>query len=482
MKHRVLTWPSLLLFLACTLLGCSESTGSLGVYPQKDAVSTSSATYGVLSSDMLNNKVRANSSDCYLGKIIDPETGKAVVASFATQFHTFENYKFPSQSLMLTNASTGLYCDSVEIRLFISATFGDTSNPMKLSVYPLSKTKLMKESDTFYTDDDLMEKFVDEGQEPIATKVFTATDYAVSEEFRESDSYSDNVRIVLPAKVGDDIIKAYYTDPTYFRDSYNFIRNVCPGFYVCTTNGCGTMIELDVETMNLYFRYKYAADSDSIVEALSRFAATPEVIQSTHFENADLSSLIGHADYTMLKAPAGICTELALPIDEIYSGHETDSISRASISLTRINSEEEDEDNALDVPDMLLLVRKQNMTSFFENQQVADGQQAYTTSFNTTYNVYTFSNLSRLVSYCHKEKLAGMKAEGKSEAEWEASHPDWDKVVLVPVTVTTTTDSYGTETQVSVNQQMSLCSTKLVRGTAASPIPMQIIYSRFTDQ
>jgi hypothetical protein len=69
-----------------------------------------------------------------------------------------------------------------------------------------------------------------------------------------------------------------------------------------------------------------------------------------------------------------------------------------------------------------------------------------------------------------------------TEAAWEEAHPLWNRVVLVPVTVATTTDSYGTASQVSVNQDMSLCSTKLVRGTKDNPIKMQVIYSSFAGK
>ena len=127
-------------------------------------------------------------------------------------------------------------------------------------------------------------------------------------------------------------------------------------------------------------------------------------------------------------------------------------------------------------------MRKQNLSSFFENHQVSDNQQSFTTSFFPTYNSYSFDNLSRLISYCQKEKEAGMKASGMTKEAWEAANPDWNHVVLVPVTVATTTNSYGENAQVSVNHDMSLCSTKLVRGTKANPIKMQVIYSRFAGK
>ena len=466
-------------------MSCSEDTGSLGVYPQQDAVTTSTATFGVLSSDMLNTIVPANSTACYLGKVIDPETDEAITATFATQFHTFENYTFPEKTHIVTDGD-GHLCDSIEVRLFIRSTFGDKNNPMKAEVWPLSmnEDKMPKESERFYTNTDLWQ-YVDTEQGLITTKVFTATDYILTDAQRASKNYAGNVRIILPRQYGDAIMEKFYTNAAFFRDSYAFIRNVCPGFLFRTVGGTGTMLNLEVCTMDLFFSYKSDEYPDSTIAANCRFAATPEVIQSTQFESSNLSGLIGNEDYTMLKTPAGICTELVLPIDDIYRGHESDSISRASITLTRINNQDEDaqdDDYALGIPQDLLLVRKQNLASFFENHQVSDNQQSFTAKFQDVYNSYTYDNISRLISYCQHEKTAGMEASGMTEEAWEAAHPDWNRVVLVPVTVATAVDSYGYASQVSVNHDLSLCSTKLVRGTEANPIKMQVIYSRFAGK
>lgn len=483
MKHTFRTWATGLITLSMTLIGCSEDTGSLGVYESQDEIIETDSSFDVLSCDTLNADVPANSTECYLGKVIDPETGKADVASFAAQFHTFENYKFPAKTAIVSDG--GLLCDSIDIRLFIKNTFGDKNNPMKLAVYPLSKSKMMEESMTYYTNSDLMKDFVDAGTSPIATKVFTATDYIVSELDRKSDDYSDHVRIILDRKIGHDIMEAFYNHPEYFKDSYSFIRNVCPGFYFCTTNGSGTMLKLSVATLNLSFRYKDSAYPDSIMEGFYRFSATQEVIQTTRFENSGLSKLVNQDErYTMLKTPAGICTELTLPVKEIFKGHENDTISRASLTLNRINYKEEvnGSDYTLGAPQNVLLVRKKNMEKFFKNHQVADNQQSFTTSFESVYNSYPFNNLSRLVTYIQREKLAGMKANNQAEDEWEKANPDWNKVIIVPVTVSTTTDSYGITTQVSVNQDLSLSSAKLVRGTKENPIKMQVIYSKFAGK
>ena len=482
-------WSATILTIAFLFPSCTEDTDTLGVYPQQDAISTSESIFGILSSSIANNDVPASSSACYLGKVIDPETDKTITATFATQFHSFENYTFPDKAHIVKDGNH--LCESIEIRLFIKSVFGDRNNPMKIEVWPLSKTdKLLKESEKLYTGTDLWQ-FVDDSQgQPVATKVITATDYIMSDEQRASSNYSDNVRIVLDQKIGDDMMEAYYTNPDNFKDSYSFIRNVCAGFLFRAVTGTGTMLNLEVCTMNLNFSYKDDAYPDSTINALSRFAATPEVIQSTQFESSDLSALINkmneaESNTTMLKTPAGICTELILPINEIYRGHENDSISRAYFTLTRLNNQDDDakDDNyALGIPQNLLLVRKQNLTRFFENHQVSDDQQSFTTSFLSVYNSYSFDNISNLISYCYHEKQAGMKALNQTEEDWEKEHPDWNHVVLVPVTVASATDTYGNSTQVSVNQDMSLCSTKLVRGTAANPIKMQVIYSHFAGK
>ena len=312
----------------------------------------------------------------------------------------------------------------------------------------------------------------------------------LARESKAFGDYSSNIRIVLPREEGDKIMEKYYSNPDFFRDSYSFIRNVCAGFLFRTVGGTGTMLNLEVSTMNLSFTEE---DSNGKKTAsICRFAATPEVIQSTQFESSGLSvsDLVDkmnaeESDTTMLKTPAGICTELTLPIDEIFKGHENDSITRASFTLTRINNQDEDaldDDYALGIPQNILLVRKQNFSRFFEEHLVSDNQQSYTTHFFSTSNAYRFDNISRLISYCQYEKKAGMKASGMTAEEWETAHPDWNRVIIVPVTIATALDSNGNSSQVSVNQDMSLGSTKLVRGTEAAPINLQIIYSRFASK
>lgn len=471
-----------LIALATLLIaGCDDNTSTMGIPSKDEEVFPSYGTFLAYTHSEAMDSVLGNSTSSYLGSIDDPETGTRIRADFAAQFHTFENYSFPKFDLMFPDdgvkrTTDSIRCDSVEVRLYFSNYYGAKNAPLKLEVYPLDKNNVLQEEEDYYTDTNL-DQFVLPGSGPIATKVFTTEDYNLADAERNSATHADNVRIMLPDTVGSLIMRAYYDHPEYFKDSYTFIRKVCPGFLFKIRSGNGSMLSVDVSTLNIYFNFYDKVKRDSTCSALARFAATPEVIQSTQFSNDDMQSLVEEDDCTYLKTPAGIMTVAQLPINEIYQNHETDSVSRAQLTFTRLNNTKPST-QSLGIPQSLLMVRKADVTSFFKKRSVSDSKSSYTTSYSSTYNTYTFNNICRLISLCRKEKLAGMKAENLTEQEWEQKHPDWNKVVLIPVSISTATDTYGETHQVSVTHDMSMNSIRL-QGGANTPIKMQVIYSRF---
>lgn len=467
--------------LTLAVSGCDEDTGTLGIYPNNDAVSHSTAVYNFITRSVSMDNVLCNSTNCFLGNIIDPETNSQIQADFAAQFHTFENHKFPKKEVMFPQdgkdySNESVSCDSCEIRIFFDSYYGDGNSLMKLEVYPLDINNIIEENQEIYSNVDLGQ-FVKKGTEPLAVKMFTPIDYTLSDADRNSTSHNKNIQIKLPKEYGDYLLNAYYTDPDNYKDSYSFIRNVCPGFYFKLKNGSGAMINVKVSALNVYFTYYDAEKTDTTYNGYSRFAATPEVIQATKFNNSDLQDLVNDESCTYLKTPAGICTEVTLPITEIYESHQTDSVSKARLTLTRINNKRPS-DFSLGIPQKLLLVRKDEMNTFFSERKVSDSRTSYTTTFDAVYNTYTFENICRLVSFCNKEKLDGMKLQGISEEEWEKANPNWNKVVLIPVDITTTQDSYGYTKEVSITHDMNMNSVRLVGGKNAIQ-QIQVIYSRF---
>lgn len=480
MKLKTYQWL-LGALLTFAVSSCTEDTGILGIYPNNDAVNHSTAIYQFSTRSVLMDSVLCNSTNSYLGNIIDPETNSQVQAEFAAQFHTFENHKFPKKEVMFPQdgkdySKENVSCDSCEIRIYFDSFYGDGNSLMKLEVYPLDMDNIIEENKEIYSNVNL-EDYVKEDAEPLAVKMFTPIDYTVPEADRNSSSHSSNIHIKLPKEYGDYLMNAYYKDPSNYKDSYSFIRKVCPGFYFKLKNGTGAMVNVKVSALNVYFTYYDAEKKDTTYNGYSRFAATPEVIQATSFNNTSMQELVNDESCTYLKTPAGICTEVTLPISEIYKGHETDSVSKARLTLTRINNKKPSS-ATLGIPQKLLLLRKSEMNTFFKERKVSDYRTSYTTNFDAVYNTYTFENLCRLISFCQNEKTKGMQSNGQTEEEWEAANPDWNKVLLIPVKVSTTQDSYGYTKEVSVTHDMDMNSVRLIGGKNATQ-QMQIIYSRF---
>jgi hypothetical protein len=459
---------------AAMFLSCDDDTASLGIRSDADAITSTSTTFKVTSRSVPLGAVTANTSKSYLGLVTDPETDTDIRAEFMAQFHTFEDYSLPSQEQLVLDSDGNLIVDSIEIRLYFTDYYGDSDNPMSLSVYELDREKVLREDWTYYSDIDISE-YIPAGAEPLAKKVFTVEDYTLSDSERTNVKHSKNVRIMLPKEYGADILSKAMSNPEYFQDSWHFMHNVCPGFAFRLDGGRGTMLTLDVGALNVFFRY---TRNDSIYDAIARFAATPEVIQTTSIHNSDLSDLIERQQpFTYIKSPAAIATEITLPVDEVFANHDNDSISRARLSFQRYNSAEQSA-YSLNAPSTLLLVPSDSLDNFFKQRRVANGRTAVTTNITSAYNVYTFSNIANLITSMHQAKKRGMIREGLKESDWKAAHPRWNKATVVPVVVKTVTNqNTNAVSQVSVTHDFSLTSTRLIGGTV--PLDLYVIYSSY---
>jgi hypothetical protein len=118
---------------------------------------------------------------------------------------------------------------------------------------------------------------------------------------------------------------------------------------------------------------------------------------------------------------------------------------------------------------VLLMVRKSEMYDFFLKNKSYDNKTSYYSNFSSTYNQYAFNNISRLINYCYDEYEKGIA----TDPAWEEKNPDWNKVVLIPVS--TTKDSNGNI--VAITHDLKMNSIRLRGGNDG--IAIKIITSRF---
>ena len=453
--------------LATLIYSCDDTTTGIGdsTIAAGDSISAGAVIYNVHTRSILADSVYARTSTAYLGKYTDPQFGE-FSADFIAQFNCTDNFEFPETVQEIT---------SIKMRMFYDNYFGDSSNAMRMQIDTLDKVIPEKELSTFYTSVDPAQ-YYNENSNPVARKAFAAKGASASDttivnydSFGNPTSYSYYWQDVkLPLTLGQHMFDKYKEDKNNYKNAEAFIKNVLKGFYVHCTHGDGTILYINDMQLHLNFKYLIESSSgkvDSLVNGSTIFAATKEVIQANHFQNSDrLKELVKEKDYTYLKTPAGIFTEVTLPIEEIAEMHMRDTLNAASITFTRYNEKSESK-YPIGIPQTLLMVRKCDMHKFFEKNETYDDQTSFIAQYvgsSETANTYSFPNISPLITQCINEKQAS-----KNDA-------DWNKVVLIPVK--TETDSNGSIIGLKSNLDME--SACLVGGEK-NPIKMQILYTTF---
>lgn len=484
---------ALTLGIVATLASCDDSTSIIGadIMPGNDNVSTSQKTFVVHSQTVKADSVLANTNDCYLGRIIDPETTADTKCGYLAQFHVMENYSFPAKSLMVTGNDGKVQADSCAVRIFFSDYYGDSLTNMKLRVTELDTAKAIEENQDYYTNID-GNKYI--GSAPTIRKEVT---YAINDFTRGDTISSDSYRSVvvrLPKSYGSFLINKYFENPSFFKNSYEFIRHVCPGFMFEITGGVGSMLHAEITSLDVYFRYhtKTTAGKDTIVDGMQRLAATEEVIQSAQVGSKIPSAMLNPTNgYTYVKSPSGLFTEVELPVSDIVAGeHYNDTINTASIIFRQHNSATTNP-LLLKAPKSVLLVRKADYEKFFKNEKLPNNIDSYLSTYNSDTKSYNFSNISQLITFLKndRDKGAGVTATDDESSRlqkyalWEAKaeNADWNKVYIIPVNATYSTTSNGyqqTTTLVKIRHEMGLSSVKLSGGTS-DDLKLQVIYSRF---
>ena len=455
-----------------TFTQCDDNTGSIGgsLVPENDIITAETKTfYATSNTIMANDSILANTSDVYLGMYTDEESGTVFSSSFVTQFGCTEDFEFPMEGVVDDSASY------TKLRLYFNEYYGDSLNAMRCEVYELDNT--LQEGVPYYTNFD-PEELYDVEKKPLAAKTFNVIDYNVHDTILNSDNYARHIEIALPNSIGNRFISKFYEKDAegnivgkkYFANSEVFINDIFKGIYVKCVQGDGTILKIYRARIDVGFKRLIKSSSGAMdsVQALSApFYSGKEVLQTNKFDNNDLKPLLDEKEYTYIKTPAGLFTEVKLPICELVEN--CDTINSAKMVFTRYNEEGGSMNSAHGT---LLMVRKADMYKFFLKNKLSDGETSYLTSFVNSNNEYVFSNIANLFKHCYKEYTEGVQ----KDSDWETKNPDWDKVVLIPVT--TTEDSNGSV--VKILHDISISSMRL-RGGTEYEIPIEVVTSKFKE-
>lgn len=469
--------------LAATLYSCDDTTTGIGDFvADMDEITASAKTFEATTktlkyTDLNPDGVFSRTSNAYLGKFTDPDFG-TYTTDFITQINCTEGFEFPETMQDIV---------STTLEFSYSSFFGDSLAPMRVRVDMLNREIDDNGEDLslYYTSYN-PEDFYDKNGEALAEQDYAVRDNSWSDaeidSIKKANGYYPPLVIDLD-KAGKEknhetfsafLKRKYQENKNNFKDSYSFIHNVLPGFYVHNTGGEGSILYIGAIWLRMKVSYLVKSSSgnvDSLAYTSIPFAATNEVYMSTRLNNSgdNLERLAAETHNTYLKTPAGLCTEVKLPLKEMYEALGNDTLNSVSMSFTKYKNISETSQNSpyqMGTPQNLLLIRKNEVKEFFEQKQNYNSRTTFLGTYNSSTNSYSFSQVNRLIS----QIFSDMRTKEEPAEGWD----EYNTMVLIPVK--TEKDSQGNT--IGLSHDLEVNSARLVGGEQGEKIKMEVIYTR----
>lgn len=538
---------ALIALLAIIFFGCDDNTAGLGLgmFPGSDQnINGKLTTFDVTTESVHAGKIYAMSNIGYVGKFTD-ETFGTYQAGFLAELNCPKGTTFPGifnydkntafdNKNKLTQTMVGEggnakdkeditfvrdendkiigNIHTIELYLWYDSYFGDSLTASRLSVYELGDAeKELNENNAYYTDINPEEFYTP--QNLLGTKAYTAVDLSVKDSIRNLSTYVPSVHISFKdeaaIRIGREIIQHAYKAGTNF-DNKAF-REAFKGIYVKSDYGDGTILYINQIQMNVVYK-SYAIDTikgtilpktvvkdgespDSTYYGYRMFTSTREVIQANQLKNDNtaIQDCIKKDGWTYLKSPAGIFTQITLPINKIADQLQGDTLNAVKLGIP-IYNETNDRKFGMSIPKSVLLIRNKYKDSFFKNNQLSDGITSslfdYSSS-TSSLTQYTFNNITQMINNCLADKEAAERdirekgftkvsltdpegnvyEENVDNIEKWKELIEWDKFVLIPVLVTKDASSnsyYSSSNVISIQHDLKPGYARLKGGSKGS--------------
>lgn len=465
MKIKTILYSVIFTISFLCLVSCSDELTSIGsdIQPGGDGIFVGADTVFLTAKTIsMKDSIFARTTSGALGEYIDPILG-STKSDYLFQYYCPNGLKFVGKD------RNKIVIDSVVMTISVdSAIIGNRNAPMGLSIYrvntPLKGYFYTNVDPTIYCD---MSTTLGRG-------VFVAN---------ELGSYysTKHIKIKMNNSYGQEFLNQWKQDSTIFA-SQEKLNNKFKGVYITNTFGNSTLAKVNSTRLNIYYNYQgrnHDNTKDSTKTETFTLTATNEVIQMNHIKNDIPSSLLTDAEAktkTYLKTPAGLYTELTVPLADIINSinnkTEIDSNLMINIASFRLKGYSDLEtQSGLSNPSNLLIIDKDSINGFFEKNDLTEfnkGQTSILVTRTAATNTYDLGNMATIISHyvnIYKDKT---------------SIPDI-KFLVIPVEVVYSpyeTSSGSVTTKVTSIYNLMYPSGAILRSDRDN-LKMTIIYSKY---
>jgi len=427
------------------VISCDEETSGLGgsLTPADDIITVTNDTcYASSSTIKQADSIATLTTVSALGRFTEEVSGARIDAGYMTQLNCMEGFYLPDSVYGIGNHSfPQWFLDTVstlkpyyaELKLYYSSYFGDSTNTVRIDVYQLDR--MIDANATYYPNIDPA-TFCNTSK-PFASVTVSGWNLQQSDSIRSLSGYYPCITIPMPDSLAGRILNSYYSNPEYFENAETFMENIVKGFYIRCTQGDGTIFYIDRTILGVNFK-SIGIDDDTdepvMMSQMAEFQGNEEVVQLSCYKWDGLESNLSESDYTWIRTPFGLLTEVELPIDRMKDDEHV--LNAANITLYTAKTPSHRFKPS--VPSTLLLIRKDMVQEFFKENNTADSKESFIASYASKYGSYTYDNIAALVEKIFSDreewlKENKMQLDDAGKAAYQVARPDWDKVVLIPV-------------------------------------------------
>ncbi|MGL4992865.1 MAG: DUF4270 domain-containing protein [Bacteroidales bacterium] len=392
-----ISFLTLIALLALSFSSCDDTLTEVGgsLQPDKDKVEVFTDTFYVEAATVKVDSIYLRTTYGTLGSYSDQSYG-SLSADYAAQFYCPKG--------LLAYEPLDDRVDSVVMRLYIGASIGDTLAPMQVSVYEIDRDLQpnyytnAKPSD-FTTRSNLL------GQTG-----YSIYNPSIPDSIREDDSFSPSIDVKFSQEFVDRFYSEYKNNRSTFDDLESF-QKFFKGTYVEHTFGTGALTTVSRTEIQFHYKYvnEYEDDEGEMVKdtlsAISSLAVTNEVLQVNNITSNGTEELLDPANNiknSYIKSPAGLFSEVTIPVGEMLSKTEGAQIN--SLKLSFGVSAPASVSEVLTPPTYIMLIPKENLVEFFEKGMLPNDTTAtFVGSYSSSTYTYSFNNLSKMIEYFRKQ-------------------------------------------------------------------------------
>lgn len=295
------------------------------------------------------------------------------------------------------------YIDSVKLELcmYKNAFAGDSTVPMGLTVYMLTKQL----PSPIYSDFDPTGYY--DPSSPVGSATYSAL-LDGSPELAKDDNNSlyKSIYVKLPKKIGVDLYNLFLKSPQTLQSPQAFAQWF-PGLYIANSFGSGRVTRITNNYINVYYHSVHKINDEknprdtTLYHVSSYMGVTPEIITNNNirFEMSEALEERAQDGETLLVGPTGYDVEFTFPAREILERYKAQSGPLAVVNALNFSIPAKDisNDYGLKPPPYILMVKKSQKDKFFSTTKVNDNMSSFYATYNSSTGTYAFSSMRNYI-------------------------------------------------------------------------------------